>query len=733
VYEQPFVPESQQRPGVTAWARFGITLGATLLGCVVLELVCTWPAGSAGAGFIALLASQVFALSVLWILPCAAISFLAAGALTPVLFRDEAGRTPAYVPLIPVALVAALVAGTTLHRWISGAVVHDENAHRVLPVVEVMTQAVLLVGMTALYRALRPALRRIPDWVRLGSLAVTPLAAWVYIHFRVPALAEHELFAPVVLASVVALATTVIRLLPDAVVARVRYLPTRRVVLLTSAGLLLASLVCLIVAGRAGIAQSAARAELQDGVVVPRLFATLQNLSDRDRDGFTSILGGLDCDDSNADIHPFAHDVPGDGIDQDCFDGDSQTERAPGLGTPVTPAAPLAQNAILITIDAARADAFGFAGAAHPTPIIDAMASAGTVFTHAYSQAAMTRRSLPSLLFGRYPSRVVWERPPKDYKHTLSSASNRSLADIAKANGIATGLFLPFGYKGLLALGEGFETRIVLPLPKNRNADKLVDAIIKQVRAWHEAGKRFFLWVHFYEPHHPYRKQPEFEVGDTPQARYWSEVRYVDAQIGRLQAELDTSGLAPSTAMFVTADHGEEFGEHGGAGHGKLFVEHLHVPLVMRLPGVAPRQIAEPVGLIDIAPTILEVLGIAPMEDHDGTSLVAAARDGSAPVRPYVISELIPELNQPGRTFSIIDGRWQLLADYATASRALFDLDADPLGTENCVIEHYPEGAAVERQLRSLIGTQLSPIEVRKASPATARIIQGGDGDVEEP
>jgi arylsulfatase A-like enzyme len=717
---------------VTAWTRYALALTVSLLGCVALELLSAWPDG-AGASLLARLASQVFALSVLWVLPWVTFVFLVAGAITPVLFRDDRGGPPAYVTLIPVGLLVAIGVGRTLHRWIAGAVERPENAHRVLPALEVLAGALLLLLLIALYRGLRRWLERVPAWARRAVLALTPLALWVYIRVQVPALAEHALFPALLVGGAIALVTTVIRVLPDAYLARLPVRLGRRGALITAGALLAAAVGSLVVASRAGIAQSAVRAELEHGLVAPRLFAALQGLSDRDGDGFTSILGGLDCDDADAAVHPLAHDTPGDGIDQDCFDGDSGLERARGLATPRAAATtpPIAQNAILITIDAARADAFGFGGAPYQTPALDGLAAAGVVFERAYTQAARTRRSLPALLYGRYPSRIVWERPPRGYKHTLGHLRNRSLGDLAGDHGVASGIFLPFQYKGVLALGQAFDVNVVLPESKEGNAAELVDAIIAQLRAWRAAGERFFVWAHFYEPHYPYKMHEGFAMEKSRTGRYASEIRFVDAEVGRLLAELDASGLAASTAVIVSADHGEEHGEHGGGGHGELHVENLHVPLVMRAPGVAPRRVAEPVAEIDIAPTIAELLGFAAEPDHDGDSLLGPARDGTPPARPYVISETIPERNDPTWLFSIIDARWQLVADYRTAGRALHDLGRDRYGIRNCIVEHADAGAAIERQLRSLIGTQLGPIEVQKAAAATRDFISSGVDDEE--
>src|SRR5207253_145373 len=138
-------------------------------------------------------------------------------------------------------------------------------------------------------------------------------------------------------------------------------------------------------------------------------------------------------------------------------------------------------------------------------------------------------------------------------------------------------------------------------------AQKRIDQII---RYYEEVKPRHsFVWVHFFEPHEPYVAHPEFPFGSGDLDRYDSEIAYTDAAIGRLLEYVDAH--VPSTVVVLAADHGEEFDEHGGRYHGSsLFEEQVHVPLLIRVPGVPAREIAEPVELIDIAPTVLNLLDI---------------------------------------------------------------------------------------------------------------------------
>ncbi|MCA9542659.1 MAG: sulfatase, partial [Myxococcales bacterium] len=138
-----------------------------------------------------------------------------------------------------------------------------------------------------------------------------------------------------------------------------------------------------------------------------------------------------------------------------------------------------------------------------------------------------------------------------------------------------------------------------------------------------QARAPFFAWVHLFDPHQPYVLPPgTATTDDSDLARYRAEVIYTDLQIARLFRALETTGLLDRTIVVVTADHGDEFGDHGGQYHStSLYDELIRVPLIVRVPGLPPRVVDEAVSLLDIAPTALDLLGVPAPATFEGRSL----------------------------------------------------------------------------------------------------------------
>jgi arylsulfatase A-like enzyme len=200
-----------------------------------------------------------------------------------------------------------------------------------------------------------------------------------------------------------------------------------------------------------------------------------------------------------------------------------------------------------------------------------------------------------------------------------------------------------------------------------------------------------FLFTHFMDAHFPYDKG---RADGSPKDRFVSELSIVDREIGRLRRVLARLPIASRTTLIVTADHGEAFGEHGRTQHGTtVYEELLRVPLLIRSPGVAPREVSEPVSLVDLAPTILDLNGIATPGSYMGQSLVPFLRGASPALTRPILAE-----GRLKRALIFPDGM-KAITDERRGTVELYDLVNDPKELRNLA----SEGAAdVEARVGAL-------------------------------
>jgi choline-sulfatase len=236
-------------------------------------------------------------------------------------------------------------------------------------------------------------------------------------------------------------------------------------------------------------------------------------------------------------------------------------------------------------------------------------------------------------------------------------------------------------------LDQGFDVWELVPgitfdstTDKNVTSDKMTDIAIRALSDPSTAGKPFFAWVHYTDPHDEYNKHPESpDFGKGNRARYDSEVFFTDLHVGRL---LDFARKQPwwnETAVIITADHGEAFGEHGMYKHAfRLWEVLTRVPLIVHVPGASPHRIDQNRSQIDLAPTILDLAGVAEKPAaFVGRSLVPEIYDGrKADDRDPVVLDLPEDANNP-ETRAIVDHTTKLIA-YGKSTYELYDLAADP-------------------------------------------------------
>ncbi len=334
----------------------------------------------------------------------------------------------------------------------------------------------------------------------------------------------------------------------------------------------------------------------------------------------------------------------------------------PEARPPVTAAAGAGErpNVLIYLIDTLRADHLGVYGYPRPTsPEIDRFAADGVLFENAQAQSSWTRPTVVSLLTGLRPRAHGVNR-----RQDAVPAGIDTLAELLAADGYQTAGFVTNGNAGPnFGLDQGFEQfRHLLESADTRERHRLSDHLNLWLFDWLEnqrsEDRPFFLYAHASDPHAPYTPPEPFRrrfapgvdpaIGDLENVRavfqggrppgettrqdlvdlYDAEIAFNDHHFGRLIERLKELGLYESTLIILVADHGEEFLDHGGWEHGiTLYGEQLHVPLILKLPGgrFAGTRIAATVGQVDVVPTILELLSIAPPPALDGTNLLAAA------------------------------------------------------------------------------------------------------------
>lgn len=346
---------------------------------------------------------------------------------------------------------------------------------------------------------------------------------------------------------------------------------------------------------------------------------------------------------------------------------------------PVTASAATKPNIILITLESTRADRMGFLGGRAKTPALDGLAKQSLVFDRAYAQAPLTVVSHATLLTGTYPQ-----------THQVSelgaplAPSLPYLPDLLRAQGYRAAAFvgsIALDPKNGLAIGfdRGFSTYDAgfqpLQPGENRPASTIrrAEQVITRANSWlAKPGQMpIFLWIHLVDP-------------DTaPSASYDGAIAGTDAAIAKLIAALKAHKLYDDSLIVVASDHGQSLGAHGEDTHGIfLYDETIRVPLVIKLPKAQPaKHVQARVGLVDVAPTILEISGSPVPSQMQGQSLLRIARAASAPDQPVYARTDFP---QRGFGWSPLESWRAGKYLYIRAPKPeLYDLTADPEAKKN--------------------------------------------------
>jgi len=375
-----------------------------------------------------------------------------------------------------------------------------------------------------------------------------------------------------------------------------------------------------------------------------------------------------------------------------------------GCGGDTVPPAGL--SLLLVTLDTTRADVLGcYGGGEGETPNLDRLAGEGVRFERCTACTPMTAPSHATILTGTWP--MVHKVRANGTGKLPDSAT--TVAEILLAQGFATrAVVASFVVKRMFGLAQGFEVydeRMPLSAPRRpaleRPANLVAEAAISNLRD--VAGSPFFMWVHFYDAHHPYVST----TGNGPDSReaYMEEIELVDRQLGRILAVLDGLGITDTTAVVVVGDHGEGLGDHGEFDHGFFLYETTqHVPLIFKVPGWTPAGgvVSTRVRTVDLAPTLLEITGVTPPEIMEGKSLVTMLAHPESGADRVAYSEAWQAHDAFGMAplRGLHDGAWKLVD---APDPVLFDLAADPGETEDVASAHPDRVADMQHTLHQLL------------------------------
>ena len=371
-------------------------------------------------------------------------------------------------------------------------------------------------------------------------------------------------------------------------------------------------------------------------------------------------------------------------------------------------------NVVVVVVDTLRADRLGCYGNPRGlTPFLDGLAARGAVFRNAYATTSWTNPSVASLFTSRYPS----QHQVTTFFARLSPEEVNVVAKLDPLGYLGGGFSANFGVADQVGRALGFRSCHAYHTnkPKLRAAPVIEAGLAWVDRVRRRAPRRpLFLYFQFMEPHFPYDPPPEYRRRFDPPGRrgddalainkkllvetkaiteddlallrslYDGEVALMDAELRRLFGELEKRRVLEHALVVVTADHGEEFKEHGGIVHGdSLYNEVLRVPLIVLAPGQpAGRTVAQNVSLVDVAPTLLDLLHLPPEPRFEGRSLLPLWQGDVPPVD--VVAELPTTAfgAAPRHTLALVRGSIKLLvrpdSSDPSGDTETYDLARDP-------------------------------------------------------
>ena len=367
------------------------------------------------------------------------------------------------------------------------------------------------------------------------------------------------------------------------------------------------------------------------------------------------------------------------------------------------------RHVVLISIDTCRADhlsCYGFGQ--KTTPHIDAVARDGVVFTRAHSTNPITLPAHSSMLTGTNPP---YHGVHDNINYRLGD-SNVTLAEILHEHGFQSAAFVgSYVLAARFGLDQGFDTYDDESSASSARiffAERRAEAVSRRALEWLDdhGDERFFLFVHYFDPHNPYSPPEPFTARYRGDA-YAGEIAYTDYCIGQVIAKLKSLGIYDSSLLVITADHGESRGEHIETTHSYFIYQNtIQVPLIVKAPGVMQgATVDEPASIIDIVPTVLGLLGERAPPSVQGADLSSLLCDLGQPVgnRYLYCESLVPTKYGCSPLRGLVHGKWKYIW---TARPELYDLGRDPAEATNLIHEQPQIAEQLDERLREIVVEQ---------------------------
>lgn len=446
-------------------------------------------------------------------------------------------------------------------------------------------------------------------------------------------------------------------------------------------------------------------------------YGLLTRLLDRDGDGFMHPFAGGDCAPDEALISPISIDIPGNGIDEDC-NGSDLVFTALARGRWDYPLPPDFSKqplpVFLVTADALSANHVGFMGYKRDTtPNLDTLADRCVVFEKAFSQGPSTRLSVASMLTGLHDTQIERGEGRKVPYPLLPE--NQTLPEIFRDNGYDTVFVSPNRYfhsrwKGVLQGFGAIEKKAASKRMKgvSHNAKKMTDAAIRHLKRKH--NKPLFMWIHYYDMHPPFGQPAGIKsFGKRRKDLYDAEIRYWDSEVTRLFDAIEKKHGKNGYILIVSSDHGSAFDKnHRKHSHGyDLHSAVLHVPMVICSQDFAARRVEKTaVGLLDVAPTLVNLNGLQSDVAFAGTSLAPLLFGGLEwPDRvlfhQFYLAEKIRKGQDPLYGAAARNGRYNYMWDRRENEYLLFDYAEDPREEENLLDERTEMANTMDTMLKT--------------------------------